>query len=716
MPRDTLIQIRRGTASSWNSSNGNLGAVLSAGEFGYETDTGRLKIGDGSTVWNNLPYSFMRYNDLVSGSGIGLEDLTNASGQVTGVKLTNKILAGSNITLSLSDGNIVINGSSPVTLSAGTGIHIVQNGNDFNINVSGLTSSLIGDFNSAVDARVTAGSISAEEIRDIVATGVNGGTGIYIQYDDNGTQLININVTGVSFAGHTHDDRYYTETELSTSGGGGQVHWANITNTPTGFTPVSHTHQSTQISDFTEAVQDVVGTNAGSTGFLRNGSGIAWNYNDGSDTLSVSITGIPSSLITDFSTAVSDQVDTTLAAGTGIVLSYNGGTNTLTIDTSGYSLLNHTHVWSNITDASATASLTELAYLSGVTAGTAAGGRAVVLDSNKNINGIGTITTTGNVTVGGNLIVNGTTTTVNSTTVDIGDNIIQVNVSGSESLGGLQVLDHDNSLLHQIVWDINDSRWEFISNSGSSPNVYTSGNISANTLTSTVSDGTAPLTVSSTTVVNNLNADLLDGQHGSYYRNFSNLSGLPSPIITGTLTGDVTGSASVTLTDLGNGVLTINTSIASNSVALGSDTTGQYASTVSVAGTGLSATTPNGDDGTAYTITSNATPANATGTLVARDSSGGFSAGLVSATGFSGDGSSITNLNASNINAGTIGVSYLPTNIPVTNLTNSGITIGSTVINLGQTKTAFAGLTALSGVSAGSPLVITYAHIDGGSP
>jgi hypothetical protein len=627
MPRDTLIQIRRGTASSWNSSNSNLGAVLSAGEFGYETDTGRLKIGDGSTVWNSLPYSFMRYNDLVSGSGIGLEGLTNASGQVTGVKLTNKILAGSNITLSLSDGNIVINGSSPVTLSAGTGVHIVQNGDDYNINVSGLTSSLIGDFNSAVDARITAASISEEQIHDILGSG-----------------------------------------------------------------------------------------NHVSTGFLRNGSGIAWTYNDGADTLSVDVTGIPSSLITDFATAVSDQVDTTLAAGTGIVLSYDNGTNTLTIDTSGYSLLNHTHVWTNITDASATATLSELAYLSGVTAGTASSSRAVVLDSNKNINGIGTITTTGNITVGGNLNVLGTTTTVNSTTVDIGDNIIQVNVSGAETLGGLQVLDHDNSLLHQIVWDINDSRWEFISNSGSSPNVYTSGNISANTLTSTVSNGTAPLTVTSSTLVTNLNADLLDGQHGSYYRNFSNLSGLPSPIITGTLTGDVTGSASVTLTDLTNGVLTIDTSIASNSVALGTDTTGQYASTVGVAGTGLSATAANVDDGTAYTITSNATPSNITGTIVARDNNGDFSAGLVTATGFSGNGLSITNINASNISAGTIGVSYLPTNIPVTNLANSGITIGSTVINLGQTKTAFAGLTAFSGVSAGSPLVITYAHIDGGSP
>jgi len=33
-------------------------------------------------------------------------------------------------------------------------------------------------------------------------------------------------------ASDDHDDRYFTETELSSSGGGGQVHWNNITNKP----------------------------------------------------------------------------------------------------------------------------------------------------------------------------------------------------------------------------------------------------------------------------------------------------------------------------------------------------------------------------------------------------------------------------------------------------------------------------------------------------
>jgi hypothetical protein len=48
----TQIQVRRGTASSWTSAN----PTLSAGEWGYETDTGLAKIGDGSTAWTSLSY------------------------------------------------------------------------------------------------------------------------------------------------------------------------------------------------------------------------------------------------------------------------------------------------------------------------------------------------------------------------------------------------------------------------------------------------------------------------------------------------------------------------------------------------------------------------------------------------------------------------------------------------------------------------------------
>jgi hypothetical protein len=50
MPK--TLQLRRDSAADWTSNN----PTLSEGEIGYETDTGKVKIGDGSTTWTSLDY------------------------------------------------------------------------------------------------------------------------------------------------------------------------------------------------------------------------------------------------------------------------------------------------------------------------------------------------------------------------------------------------------------------------------------------------------------------------------------------------------------------------------------------------------------------------------------------------------------------------------------------------------------------------------------
>jgi hypothetical protein len=47
-----LIQIRRDTTANWAAAD----PVLSSGEFGLDTDLGRVKIGDGATVWSGLAF------------------------------------------------------------------------------------------------------------------------------------------------------------------------------------------------------------------------------------------------------------------------------------------------------------------------------------------------------------------------------------------------------------------------------------------------------------------------------------------------------------------------------------------------------------------------------------------------------------------------------------------------------------------------------------
>jgi hypothetical protein len=54
------IQFRRGTAAEWTSAN----PTLAAGELGYETDTTKFKLGDGSTNWTTLTYAGVTQADI----------------------------------------------------------------------------------------------------------------------------------------------------------------------------------------------------------------------------------------------------------------------------------------------------------------------------------------------------------------------------------------------------------------------------------------------------------------------------------------------------------------------------------------------------------------------------------------------------------------------------------------------------------------------------
>jgi len=366
MPVQTLIQIRRGLAATWASAN----TTLSAGEWGYETDTGRYKIGDGITGWNSLDYAAV----------------------------------------------------TPDSFSGNSGILVTQgaNGSTIGISVSGITSSQINDFESAVSGIVTSISISDEEIMDIVGTGIIGASGIGVDYQDASNQIV-INVTGIT---------------------------------------------SSQINDFNSSVSGLLPSVSG-------GSGISVNFNSNTYTVSLSDPTIQVADITDFVDGVNDRVADLLTAGSNIQLTYtdnNNDTSTLAIAVTGVSLSGHTHILTDITDVSASA--TEVNYLDGSTPGTGVAGKAVVLDNNLSVTNIGSITTTGNVTVGGDLVVQGTTTTVNSTTVDIGDNIIRVNTSGLTT-GGFEV--YTGTDYKQLVWNVSNNRWEF-----SGGNVYTSGNFIGN--------------------------------------------------------------------------------------------------------------------------------------------------------------------------------------------------------------------------------------------
>ena len=70
----TQIQVRRGTASQWTSAN----PTLSSGEWGFESDTGKVKIGNGSTAWNSLGYTGAgTVTSITAGTGLSGGTITS---------------------------------------------------------------------------------------------------------------------------------------------------------------------------------------------------------------------------------------------------------------------------------------------------------------------------------------------------------------------------------------------------------------------------------------------------------------------------------------------------------------------------------------------------------------------------------------------------------------------------------------------------------------
>lgn len=101
----TQIQIRRGTAAQWTSTN----PTLAAGEQGFETDTGKMKIGNGSTAWSSLSYlGAGTVTSITAGTGLSGGTITSTGtiaidstvATLTGTQtLTNKTLTDAKVNL-----------------------------------------------------------------------------------------------------------------------------------------------------------------------------------------------------------------------------------------------------------------------------------------------------------------------------------------------------------------------------------------------------------------------------------------------------------------------------------------------------------------------------------------------------------------------------------------------------------------------------------------
>ena len=191
-----------------------------------------------------------------------------------------------------------------------------------------------------------------------------------------------------------------------------------------------------------------------------------------------------------------------------------------------------------------------------------------------------------NLTVAGNLTVNGTLTSLDTTNLDIEDNLFLLNagLTGSPVNDSGMLINRGSSTNAVFMWDESVDKF---------------------TLGLTSADGTATgnITVSSLgTLVANL--------EGNVTGNVTGNSSTATALETGrtiALSGDVTASG---VSFDGSGNITLTTTIEPNSVALGTDTTGNYVASL-VEGTGVTISNNTGE---------NATPTIAIGQVVSTTS------------------------------------------------------------------------------------------------
>ncbi len=204
----------------------------------------------------------------------------------------------------------------------------------------------------------------------------------------------------------------------------------------------------------------------------------------------------------------------------------------------------------------------------------------------------GSATIAGDTTIGGNLTVNGTTTTINSTTQTLDDPIFTLGGDSAPSTDdskdrGIEFRWHNGvaSKVGFFGFDRSSQKFTFIPDATNSSEVFsgTAGNVIFSTGEFT-SLSTTDLTTTNLTVTNTITGNIQTASALATSRAIS-------------LDGDLSGTANFN----GSADITITATIQANSVALGTDTTGSYVSSL-VAGTGI-ALSNNSGEGATPTIT-----------------------------------------------------------------------------------------------------------------
>lgn len=628
------IQVKRTTASAWTSLN----PTLDVAEIGYETDTGKFKIGNGSTAWTSLAYSITA--NLASGTLNDLGDVTITSA-ANGDFLRWNGSAWINDAVNLSTDTV---GSYVESLVAGTGISVTNNSGEgatptvsLNAsldNVSDVTITSPEEFQSLVyngSAFVNQYASVVTYVQNAEATTLTTGTVVYlfgatgdhasVKRADNDSDTTSSKTVGIVAAniasaqnGPVITRGYVDGIDLSVGYSEGDILWLGENGGFTTTKPSAPEHLvfvgvvvratnngiiyvATQNGYELEELHDVSISSPSSGQFLK------WN---GSLWVNDAI---------DLGTDTTGSYVQSLVAGTGVTLSNNSGETATPTVAIGQAV----GTTDNVTFAGVTADVIKI--------GVTAAGEIDTTTGNLTIDSAGgTVTIDDNLTVTGDLTVSGTTTSINTETLTVDDNIIILNnnvTSSPSENAGIEV-ERGTSANVSVRWNETSDKWEV------------------------TNDGT-------------------------------NYGDIVSTYDTGTVATAMIANEAITQGKLGDGSITnakVNASAAIVDTKL---------ATISTAGkVSNSATT--------------ATNLNTNNAIVTRDSNGAFSAGIITAS-LNGNASTATTLETSRTIAGqsfngSANISIAPTDL-------TGVTSTAAEINILDGATlSTAELNILDGVTA----------------
>lgn len=469
------IQVKRTTASAWTSLN----PTLDVAEIGYETDTGKFKIGNGSTAWTSLAYSITA--NLASGTLNDLGDVTITSA-ANGDFLRWNGSAWINDAVNLSTDTV---GSYVESLVAGTGISVTNNSGEgatptvsLNAsldNVSDVTITSPQEFQSLVyngSSFVNQYASVVTYVRNAEASTLTTGTVVYlfgstgdhasVKRADNDSDTTSSKTVGVVAASIASSENgpvitrgYVDGIDLSVGYSAGDVLWLGDNGAFTTTKPSAPKHLvfvgvvvratnngiiyvATQNGYELEELHDVSISSPSSGQFLK------WN---GSLWVNDAI---------DLGTDTTGSYVQSLVAGTGVTLSNNSGETATPTVAIGQAV----GTTDNVTFAGVTADVIKI--------GVTAAGEIDTTTGNLTIDSAGgTVTIDDNLTVTGDLTVSGTTTSINTETLTVDDNIIILNnnvTSSPSENAGIEV-ERGTSANVSVRWNETSDKWE-VTNDG----------------------------------------------------------------------------------------------------------------------------------------------------------------------------------------------------------------------------------------------------------